>query len=92
MTIVVINLIDFIYGVIFKLLPDMPKEVADVLSNLDSSAEPIFSFLNQVNFVIPLDVISTILIIDLCMHLFFFSLFLIYKGTDIVIELLQIIF
>lgn len=92
MTDLIINALNWIYKVVFALLPELPSEVSEVLGNLSGNSDVIFELLNQINFVIPLPTIVTIICIDLAVRIFFFALYIVNKGGKVVLKLLGIVF
>ncbi len=91
MTDIFCRFLSWIYDVIFLLLPDMP-DVSDVLGNLSGNSDVIFDLVKQVNFVVPLPVIVTIISIDLAIRIFFFVLYIVNKSGKVILKLLGIVF
>ncbi len=91
MTELFIRFLSWVYDVIFALLPDMP-DVSAVLGNLSGNSDIVFDVVSQVNFVIPLDIITIIVALDLSIRIFFFILYVVNKSGKVVIKLLGIVF
>lgn len=74
MTSLLTSLIDYLVNFVGNHIPSYDFE-AETYNNISGAVTSVVSFLSDVNFIVPLGDIATIILLSLGMHLFKFGLF-----------------
>ena len=87
MTLFLLNILNWMFDLIQGIVPDL-SEMDGFMGNVGSYLDMIFDFVAQVNFIIPLDVIVTIVSLDVSFRLIMFGF---YWGNRLINAILDVI-